>query len=194
MTNTLRVKTVWSGEHRHVRFEVVHWGVSEGRPDGAWNYYLQVDARQVPRDKLPLFNLPPRPQHWGCGVGYDYMSQGVFAKLGWHGGITYYAKEGGLDAFPTVFVAGCDYAHTWDEGEKFNVERVAFDARRTIDELWERVPDLLAWCAWSGKFYPLSAGTVQEDGTFVSDEGIAARPNRTTTPAPSPPPGAAAHR
>ena len=164
-------RRTWTSSYRHVLFEVVNWGVSGGTSGGRWNYYLKLPKEQIPSEIMPQIDLPPIPQTWGCGIGYDYMGENsLLASLCWHGGITHYAKEGGLDGLPTTFVAGCDYSHYFDDGMRYEEHVVAFDALHTIDDLWDHIPRLRVRCHWNGKFYSLDEGSIDGDCSFMSNE------------------------
>ncbi len=162
----MKHKDVWNGEHRSVRYEVVRWSTGES---DVWNYYLFLPEKQIPEGWRDRFILKPQPPtKWGR-VFYPYGEK--LPGLEFHGGCTFYEKLGGLDGNPITVQIGCDYNHAWDQDGYFTDEIVGQDARRSIDVLWETVPDLLVRCSYNGRFFPASDGEFAEDGTFTSHEG-----------------------
>jgi hypothetical protein len=113
--------------------------------------------------------LPPQEGGWQSSSGifrphYDYMSS-VLAELPWHGGITYYEKSGGLDGGPRYVKAGCDLAHSWDDGRDYDFAYVEQEAHRTINALRERFC-LLRRCTWSGAWMPEEQLTQGKHGLY----------------------------
>ena len=163
-------KDVWSGKYRGIAYEVVQW---EGRRGPIWNYYLYVHAKQIPTEHLSRFDIPAGlPDERGRRY-YPYSSEGVFARLDWHCGITYYSKmaDPGLDHL--VFKAGCDYDHYWDEDCDYSMPYVLQDAKATIDDLWEHAPYLMAWCHGCGKYEAPGEAGFNEEGTIACKDCLA---------------------
>ena len=178
--NELRHKETWTTTYRGIAIEIAKWfmdGLRSG-PTPVWNYYLLIHEQSVPYDQRSriflkgkwerLFGSRPR-------LTYNYMSCGALCNLTWHGGITLYDIEGGMHGAPRIVRAGCDYHHLWDEGleSSYDVAQVLQDARNTADGLREAMPSLRYWCSYLGTWHDESDGLINEDGTFMSNEGLA---------------------
>jgi hypothetical protein len=158
------IRQIYSETHRGIRLEVVR-NRFPGMISFIWHYYIYINEKQVPGDLRQHFDLPPRHD-----ARYDYM-KGRLSELPWHGGITYYGKEGGLDGAPMWFKAGCDYAHYLDQGKDITVFEVLNDAHQTVAALWEMFPDLRVCCSVNGTYHRVEEGE-WVDGKFVrSDNG-----------------------
>ncbi len=176
-----RYKELWSGTHEGVRWEIAHWNFADGSSMGPiWNYYLQIPLGQVPEDIRDVFCLKPRTDDKGR-VHYDYSSAPIISDLEWHGGITYYAKRGGVDGASLLIEIGCDYNHYWDEGHNYDKDYVLSECRASIDKLRELVPNLKWRCGWNGKYYAKLDGKINEYGNFISNEGAADDETRRKT-------------
>ncbi len=184
---SLRHKDIWTGQHRGICFEIARWELDAPSPPTSvyldslnrviWNYYLILPLAMVPAEHQHLFNLPGKPSPYSrYRIDYDYMSSGVLCGLPWHGGITYYEKDGGNGGAPIYIKAGCDYNHSWDQGREYDVDRVLLgDVIPTIDALHEAAPYLLRRCSWDGRWVKPSDGVEAEGGVFYSNAGIEAR-------------------
>lgn len=158
----LEYKEVWTGKYRDIRFEVVHWYMG-------WNYYLFIQAEQLPDDLQKGFNL--KNKSWRCSpdspVRYhsDYESAPIISDLEWHGGITFYEKHRNEIGKVTCYKLGCDYQHSFDMGEHYTIDVIAEDAKKSIDKLWELVPNMKVRCAWNGTYHPI-------EETYLTDRGV----------------------
>ncbi len=139
----LEKREIWSGRYRGVCYEIVKSRGYRGQDSESWCYYVIIHEPQIPKEHLAQFNLAPVEVDWGDGVHYRYDGDGAFAQLEWHCGITFYSKDGGLDGRPMRFKGGCDYQHYWDEGHHYDVDSLEYDAKATIDGLWQLMPDLI---------------------------------------------------
>lgn len=163
---TPRHKDMWTGKHRGVCYEIVRWEDCDKKP--LWNYYLVLNAKQLPDALRPLFDLAPDPGSVEERLPqYPYMSHG-FADLDWHGGITFYEKECLPDGSTWVIRAGCDYNHGFDQTyrEYYTVSSVLCDCIQTIKELCDRYPSLLMWCGGCGVYALPADGHFNEHGDF----------------------------
>lgn len=155
-------KESWDGTYRGVRFEIVHWYLG-------WNYYLYIPVEQLPDLIKPKFNLKAHTHNFlGSGrpcTSFEYGSAPILADLEWHGGITLYEKARDDVGKIIGYKLGCDYMHLWDNNKAYNLESIVQDVHRSIDKLWELVPDLKVCCNWNGKYYPI-------DETYLTDKGI----------------------
>jgi hypothetical protein len=157
------------GDHMDVGFEVSNHNRQEdsyGEPRGTWCYYVTIMEYMISPDAFDDFWLPPGdPYFKGSGIFvpvYNYTS-GKFADAGWHCGITYYEKIGGLDGAPRGVKMGCDYNHYWDEGQHFHYSEIETDAKLTIDA-FRRMYEFKRRCSWSGKWLPESELTADDKG------------------------------
>ncbi len=157
MENKLDYKQSWKGTYREIQYEIVNWRMG-------WNYYLFIPLEQLPENVKAKFNLPLK--HFDSGrLFYDYSGKPILSNLDWHGGITMYEKARGDNGKVIGFKLGCDYIHFWDEGHTYNLQFVEYDAKHSIDKLWEYIPDLKYRCQWDGKFYP-------ESETYLDNRSI----------------------
>lgn len=162
MGNELNYKEIWDGEHRGVKFEVMHWYLG-------WNYYLYIPVMQLPFDVRKLFNLrgrtvrlnPEGREH----ILYEYGRAPIISDLDWHGGITLYEKQRDERGNIIGYRLGCDYMHYWDKGRNYDFDYVVMEAKHSIDKLHELVPNLLYRCAYNGEYYP-------EDKTYLTDKVV----------------------
>lgn len=167
----------WFGEYRGVLWEVRQappedW--DDGRqhelyPTGYWWYYISLVEPQFPEEVRPRVWIDPEPAgeilkrpHWRL---HDHF----LAELEWHGGLTYYCKHGGHGVLHRRIEGGCDYRHVWDEGRCYTFAEVHRDACRTIDSLWESIPNLRRRCPWNGNYYADGEGFERRDsGEWLS--------------------------
>jgi|ERR1035437_2215684 hypothetical protein len=171
---------VWSGKYRTISYEIkrfeLGYGVETKKSlnlyDGAdiyWNAYIYIREDLVPDDKKEDLVLEAKKNDRGR-YSYDYYKSNIISELKLHGGCTFYevAKHPGI----TLVKIGCDYHHLYDEGHEaeYNVEYVEFDIKKTINHLWNLVPNMKCWCQGNGGIYEISEGTVNSDGSFYSNE------------------------
>ena len=171
MGNDLRRTELWRGVYREVDVEVARW---ECGGEERWNYYIRLAVDRLPAETRPRFVLSPscfRDRRGHAGLpGYP---REAIPDIDWHGGCTYYEKQGGRDGGPLFVKMGCDYAHLYDQGCRYTLDMVAADARRSIDALWEQFPDMLHACSYNGGLYRADEGSVQPSGAWLSNEGAA---------------------
>lgn len=147
--------TVWRREHRGVTYTLNHHGISSYSSRGIWCYYLHLLENMFQRaEDFALFNREPEVTEYAGSKRehYDYYS---IPDLEFHGGVTFYSKDGFMDRDGNRFTAlkiGCDYNHLWDEESGYwqGMEDVARDAMRSIDLLVDQFP-MNERCAYSGK-------------------------------------------
>ena len=149
-------------QHFDVPFEISNHGRDQSDylrgAQGTWCYYVTISEQMVDADTFAKFWLPPASFHKRSNdweePSYDYWNA-EFSAVHWHGGVTYFSKSGGIDGTPRAVKIGCDFAHHWDSGHRYDYADVEREARQTIDELRERYV-FLRRCAWSGKWLPES--------------------------------------
>lgn len=134
----------WTGTYKGVDFEINNWQIPPNIiiPNGkdCWTYYLYLYIDRIPEENNPnSYWLKGRKD--GNRVYYDYYKHDVMTDLDWHGGITWYSKEHGFDGSEKIIKIGCDYSHSWDEGQYYNLNIVKFDCKRTIERFLEKVPN-----------------------------------------------------
>lgn len=166
----LRLTTSYSGTHRGITFTIKHWGVGEVyMPLGIWNYYVWIPLQAIPENRRDEF-LAKSEKDDKNRVHYDYYGKPLICELDWHGGITYYKKHG-MDGAPIVIELGCDYNHLHDQDVEYELDSILFDAKNTVDKLWEAVPDMFRYCSTVGGYHKLSDGILKED-YFTSFKGV----------------------
>ena len=172
MKEGLKEKTIWTGEHLGVLFQIVNW-------DGRWNYYLILRLDRIPEKSVSDSYWLKRKKSSLSGnhVLYGYYDHPILPNLDWHGGITWYSKESGFDGDPKTIKVGCDYSHLWDEGHEYILEDIIPEVERTIEKFRELVPGYKYWCSGNGNLYDLSEGEY-ENGRFVSNEWKKNNPHR----------------
>lgn len=168
----LRKITCWQGEFQGVRFEIKNWQLGEMNN---WNYYLHIPKEQIPDGALPFFDLPAEKFQMSSDdrehiVFKDYTTAPLISDLDWHGGMTWYDKHFNGFGEITGFELGCDYAHYWDKGHNYSLSSVQFDVERTINELWNRIPNLKLCCNWDGKYYDKSDMYIGKNGRCVANK------------------------
>ena len=126
-------KEQWSGHCCGIRWRVCWWerlprereqqGDATGR---CWNYYLDIDERQVPFD-------------------HRAELESILHEIHWHGDILlrWYKEDGDLWGLVSRLEAGCDYAHLGDDLRTYTKEMIWSDCQRTIRELLAAAPWLL---------------------------------------------------
>ena len=120
----LRHKDVWNGEYKGIYYEVINWGKNmEYKPEGTWNYYIYLNVEDFPKKYHKHLWLREGRSYYDCIFG---------GEVYWHGGCTYYEKWSNS---PKQVKFGCDFAHSWDDGQEYDLESVAHYARKTIDEI-----------------------------------------------------------
>lgn len=177
MTEELRKRTNWTGNHRNVRLEVAFWGegiMNDGR--GMWNYYIAIGEEQLPSDEFEKIWLPVSGL-WERSSGAKMPSYNEYESIlnhgEFHGGITFYEKKQHPDTGARWIKVGCDYGHLWDQEDnyRYDLRSVAADARSTVDRLHEvlhfKVP-----CNWTGR-YVAPAEAVEHEGRSYSVDGLA---------------------
>ena len=160
----------WGDNYRGIQFRIKHWAVGESyRPLGIWNYYIWIPLQMIPENRHDEFLATPKKDDKGR-ISYKYYDKPLICELDWHCGITYYQKHG-TDGAPIVVELGCDYSHLHDQDVEYRLDSILFDAKNTIDKLWEAVPDMLRYCSTVGGYHKLSDGILKEN-RFISFKGI----------------------
>lgn len=108
-------------------------------------------------------------------IYYNYYDHEIISSIDFHSGITWYSKELGFDGENKVIKIGCDYMHLWDEGKIYYVEEVERDAKTAIESFRKLVKDYKYRCIGNGKNYDLKNGSINNHGSFVSNEWLKAK-------------------
>lgn len=171
---------VWYGEHLGVRFEINHWvsppNVIEPNERQHWTYYLIIELDKIPEENNPeSYWIKPIKDERFSMTTYAYYKHDVIPNLDWHGGISWYSKEAGIDDTPRVIKIGCDYSHLWDEGMIYDLDLVKAEVRCSIEEFIRRVPKYKYRCMGNGKLYQLHEGLITEGGRFASAQYYAGK-------------------
>lgn len=128
---TLRTKTIHSGAHQGVPFEIHERNSDMDGFEKFWTYYVFLHEKKFTR--FAEIWLPPNTSDLKFPT-FDYLDTWAAGVEGWNGGVTYYQKHGELAGFRCVEY-GCDYQHSWDEGHNYTVTSVLLDAVCTINHL-----------------------------------------------------------
>ena len=168
----LKKKEVWTGIHKGVSFEINNWKVEPNTIDlngrDCWTYYIFIHLDRIPVNNNPeSFWLEGKKQR--NYIYYGYYNHEILPNIDWHGGITWYSKESGFDGANRVIKVGCDYSHSWDEGQHYDLDIVVNDVRNTIESFKNLVPNYKYWCCGNGKLYDLREGIVKNE-QFYSRE------------------------
>jgi hypothetical protein len=172
----------WHASYRGVGFRIKKWrfGFDDeprtrdlGADGWVWNYYMLVPEAQIPDDWRDRLVLTGEKNEDSRHAYYEY-SASPWGDLPWPGGITWYEKRGGLDGAGVIVETGCDHAHSWDEGRRYDVDYVLSEVMGTIDALRELVPNLKWRCDYNGGYYDVANGMLNpETDSFRSHEGNA---------------------
>lgn len=133
-----RHKDVWSYTHAGLPVEINHHSKGEMVNDGKgiWCYYVFIPERlckpgvfaQLWKEDKRIKYFPVSPER----ITHDY--EDVLPDCKWHGGVTFYDKQGHTEGHRCVQV-GCDFSHLWDheQGGEFTLEEIVFEANRTAE-------------------------------------------------------------
>lgn len=86
----------------------------------------------------PILPVPPKPDH--AHWGYVYFDHPVMGEVEFHGGITYYEKEGGYGLMPRSVKIGCDFQHSWDVKKDYDLADIVADMRQAVDSIYTLMP------------------------------------------------------
>lgn len=125
------------GKHAGFTFEIHQWSydLSDFRQIN-WNYYVYLSKSKIKQEYWDDIWLAPETVRLDTltYTRYPYESS-MLSDVYWHGGITSYVKDGGIDHLEQQVKAGCDFMHYWDEGNEYTLEYVTSEAVKTIDGL-----------------------------------------------------------
>lgn len=180
----MKKKTVWSGSYRGIGFEIQQFDAILDVHASSWTFYLYICLDQLPDSIKKRFWL--RPKKSGLPSGrkfYREYDEPLISGIEFHGGCTWYSKESGFDGFAKVVKIGCDYQHVWDEGQIFSAEGIELEAKKAIDSLHKLIPNIKAWCSWTGKYFDENEmirlegyhGNISKEGARLREESMAKR-------------------
>jgi|GEM_PF-5462347 len=162
----------YSGRYRGILWTVLANASTDARSDRYFDFchYIHVLLEQIPEDRREDFWLKSkehvRPASGKIDIFYNYAGS-IINSLEWHGGCTFYEKRGGIDGRPRWIKAGCDYMHSWDVGQYFDLDYVITEAKYTIDSLHKLIPNISIHCCdgYCGKIFHL-----ENEGVYTGDE------------------------
>lgn len=167
---------IWYGTYRDIRYEIMlhAQGRMGPRLQGIWCYYLLLSELQFTKEDWQEIWLSPKGSvRRSAGYkmpGYDEDNAAI-GKIYWHGGVTFYEKQGGLDGNLKRVKVGCDFAHYFDDQcGPYSLDAVTAELKRTIDELCERFR-VKKPCSYTGR-YVFERYGVWENGQFYSRAGL----------------------
>lgn len=162
------MKKVWRGKYDGVDFEINNFKLGD---IDQWTFYLFIFLDRIPDKKLSKsFWLKPKNAHLGINMTYyDYYSHPIISEIDFHGGCTWYSKESGFDGEEKIIKVGCDYGHSCDEGNIYDLDDILSDVKKAINSFRKLVPNYKYWCCGNGKLYNKSEGVIKEDN-FYSEE------------------------
>jgi hypothetical protein len=106
---------------------------------GIWCFYLFLAVEMFPEFYHADLWQPYRFTDFGTPM-QPYAE--CLESLEWHGGMTYYEKTSAHDYPFHNIKAGCDYDHIWDDNQYYDAEIVLDDAKKCVDSLFLKFPDL----------------------------------------------------
>lgn len=148
-TDSLEHSHIWRGDHKGLRFEIVHWGLEDGpngptKGRGHWNFYVFIPEQKV--ENFGELWINPEIAYFTEGnpssayLRYEGDYSSPLNVDGWNGGITYWEGNNNIP-FKRWIKVGCDYGHLWDMERGFpaTLQSVLGDCVRTINNLLEVV-------------------------------------------------------
>lgn len=154
MEEKLKHKDVWTFRYRGINCEIIHWYFDSQMSeivDGVWNAYMYINEGNLPESFKRLLprsrvsTLPSKRRFWN--------SWNMESMFDMHGGVTLYQIQ--RDEFTgkkTGIKIGCDYAHSFDDGIRYDVGEVARELKKSVDSLFEKFPEILVWRQTDGEY------------------------------------------
>jgi hypothetical protein len=157
-----RDTTITRGNYRGIVFEINH-------PDENYKftYYISLDLERF-QDKEFADSLWLTATETGIGKQkrYKYSDIDFFNEIHFHGGITWYSKLFSLND-DRIIKIGCDYNHSFDQWNFYDLDDVLNDVRKTIDDIHENSTYLL-FCHGDGSLVQENKGLYSKHGDFWS--------------------------
>ena len=145
----MKKKTTWNGEYKDIPFEIQNFSLGD---INGWTFYIYLREKQLDSDFFESIWLDGKPMEFAPRhISYDYYNSPI-GNLDFHGGCTWYSKEGGYDGAQRVVRTGCDYQHYFDEVHRYNEIIVEDDVRQCIDSLYELTTPK-RWCTYCGDYF-----------------------------------------
>jgi len=149
----LKNRKIYYGFYRGVRYEI---NESPGEVGGHWTHYIHINIDdQLTKEFADKLWLEPSYKSFSEGgrehLSYNYWDS-LIRDLDFHGGCTWYSKEGGPDEKSRRVKIGCDYQHLWDEGKDYGLNYIFDQAKRTIDSLIRVVGEVRTRSHGDGKW------------------------------------------
>lgn len=146
MNNTdpkLRETKEWFFGYKDITIEINNFKM-KGFPNelekDCWTYYIYIPLSMLPKKMASAIWLTHHKDNRiakdKCFFRYEDTWLSI---LKWNGGATYYKKlevNGSTDD-PRFVKVGCDYQHSWNDGHTYDVDKLAFDARKCVDSLYD---------------------------------------------------------
>ena len=135
------VKTEWQCRVHDLFVRVSLHAVGEAHTpqgQGIYCYYIYTYESVVGQEKFKELWLEDevfkyRPDAEGR-ITHDYYSLPILKEVDFHGGATFYAKNGHTEGYRSVEI-GCDYNHGWNQDNPPSFERVCRDALQTAEQV-----------------------------------------------------------
>lgn len=150
----------FNGEYKNIKFMInkfdnplreSSYGIEESEFN--WTHYIYLNLDKQIKDKEIADKLWLKPRYDDKGrCNYDYYDS-IINDIEFHGGCTWYSKEGSVDEKGRFIKVGCDYQHSWDTGRCYSLEYVKEQVRETIDSFLQKVSPVLKWCNGCGAYY-----------------------------------------
>ncbi len=159
----------WHGTYRGVSFEIKRFTTKDldGNEKYGWTHYIFIRLDRIPNKEVAnSFWLESKDLF--STKTYDYFNSKWVDSIDFHGGCTWYSKESGFDGAEKIVKIGCDYQHSWDEGQTYSEWYVSQQVKETIESFRKYVPDYKYWCCGDGSLCDLSEGRLDENGSFYS--------------------------
>ena len=151
----LKISTLYRGEHKGVRFEIVRFDSYsfDYNREYNWCYYIYINLDKQIEDKKIADSLWLKPKvikdkH----ISYDYYDS-IVGKIYFHGGCTFYSKESSVDNIDRLIKIGCDFQHYADDGQEYYIQYVLNEAKFTIDSFIENISPIKKHCSGCGVYF-----------------------------------------
>jgi len=145
--------TSFRGTYRDVNYLIKRFeSFAHTNSTYGWTHYIIINLDKHIKDKTIADSFWLNPYYDDKNrVSYKYYNS-IISEIEFHGGCTWYSKESSPDEKTRVIKIGCDYQHSWDDGNEYTLSYVENEVQRTIDSFLEITP-VLKHCTGCGVFY-----------------------------------------